>query len=47
MKRRKEKKKKNKKRPRKVWILVWNLYGNAMILYGSVCKEISGSIFRV
>ena len=30
-----------------VWILVWNLYGNAMILYGSVCMEISGSISRV
>ena len=30
-----------------VWILVWNLYENAMILYGSVCKEISGSISRV
>ena len=44
-----EKKKKRRRRRRKgkVWILVWNLYGNAMILYGSVCMEISGSISRV
>ena len=34
-KKRERKKRKEEETKKKVWILVWNLYRNAMILYGN------------